>query len=75
MKSEQLACPHCGCRVSTVYNTRAPHGGVVRRRRVCEGCKARYSTLEIVALSPRIVTDAVAKLGIILEHLRRGNHE
>ena len=70
MKSEQLACPHCGCRVSTVFNTRSPHGGVVRRRRVCGGCKERYSSLELVAVNPRAITDTLKNLELILGFLR-----
>lgn len=43
-----LKCPECGCRLSTVKETRkSPHG--IRRIRQCEHCGDTYGTYEKLA--------------------------
>lgn len=42
-----MRCPHCNRDVTQVRDSRpAEGGGVVRRRRFCAGCQARFSTFE-----------------------------
>lgn len=41
-----LACPRCGVSQSRVRDTR-PSLDMIRRRRVCDGCSARYTTFEL----------------------------
>jgi len=43
-----MKCPFCGSTDSRVIDTRSAEGGT-RRRRVCEGCKRRFTTYERVA--------------------------
>jgi transcriptional repressor NrdR len=46
--SAQLACPTCGGHRLAVIDTRKTNGhGAIRRRRKCEACGYRYSTIEI----------------------------
>lgn len=46
--SSQLACPTCGGHRLAVVDTRRTNGhGAIRRRRKCEDCGYRYSTIEI----------------------------
>jgi len=41
-----MICPKCGSRNDRVINSRTSHDAV-RRRRVCNGCNDRFSTIEI----------------------------
>ena len=41
-----MTCPVCGGK-TTVINSRSPDCETVRRRRVCQDCLYRFSTLEI----------------------------
>ena len=41
-----VACPRCGVHQSRVRDTR-PSLDMIRRRRVCDGCGARYTTYEL----------------------------
>lgn len=46
--SAALACPACGRHRLAVIDSRKSNGhGAVRRRRKCEDCGYRYSTIEI----------------------------
>jgi len=51
----KVPCPHCGCSVSTVKNSRPvlSRNGV-RRRRVCDDCGARFTTIEMIDSGPRL---------------------
>lgn len=45
----RFTCPHCGSALSTLERTRLhPNHRLVRRRRHCSGCHARYWTRETV---------------------------
>lgn len=45
-----ITCPSCGCGATEVLDTRAVAGeNMIRRRRHCTGCGARFKTLEGVA--------------------------
>jgi hypothetical protein len=65
--SDFLRCPKCGERLSGVIDSRpSADGKATRRRRICRGCEARWTTYEISAkeyerLMP--VLDKVEDLG------------
>lgn len=46
-----MQCPYCGADGSNVINTGHASGGVIRRRRVCKSCKARFNTFERVTMT------------------------
>ncbi|SCW32541.1 transcriptional repressor NrdR [Ruminococcaceae bacterium YRB3002] len=52
-----MKCPKCGCEDSKVVDSRnADSLNAVRRRRVCEACGERFSTLErIEGLQPQVI--------------------
>ncbi len=51
-----MRCPFCGCTRSQVKDSRtAEDQNAVRRRRVCSGCKARFTTFERVQLRELVV--------------------
>ena len=46
-----MRCPYCACDDTQVRDSRpAEDGGAIRRRRVCAGCGARFTTFERVQL-------------------------
>jgi transcriptional regulator NrdR family protein len=42
-----MLCPNCGYTESHIIRTTRPTSAAIRRRRECERCKARFSTLEV----------------------------
>lgn len=47
-----MKCPYCGHTEDRVLDTREhKEGEAIRRRRECLGCKARFSTVEVLSLS------------------------
>ncbi len=47
-----MKCPYCGCNEDRVLDTREQREGeLVRRRRECVRCRARFSTVESISLS------------------------
>ena len=48
MKTDVKQCPVCGAD-STVIDSRIDPQGRIRRRRKCEDCGFRYTTLEVFA--------------------------
>ena len=51
-KATQIACPSCGHRISRVSDSRgSDNGAAIRRRRVCTGCGARFSTVEVISVT------------------------
>ncbi|HEX8235384.1 MAG TPA: transcriptional regulator NrdR [Abditibacteriaceae bacterium] len=51
-----MKCPHCGNIDTRVIDSRpAEEGSVLRRRRMCDGCEARFTTYERVLQSPLII--------------------
>jgi transcriptional regulator NrdR family protein len=49
----KVPCPHCGASTSRVTNSRPvlSRNGV-RRRRQCEGCDQRFTTIELIYEPP-----------------------
>ena len=46
-----MKCPFCQCEDTQVKDSRATEeGAAIRRRRVCHGCEARFTTFERVQL-------------------------
>lgn len=43
----RIACPKCGSQEQNVIDSR-PVGGRIRRRRECDKCKERFTTIEQV---------------------------
>lgn len=41
-----MICPHCGSYQVHTVNSR-PGDGLVRRRKECDGCSRRFSTIEL----------------------------
>lgn len=52
MAIEGIACPYCGSEASKCVDSRPRHGGYRVRRRECDVCAKRYSTVE-VAVRPQ----------------------
>lgn len=51
-----MRCPQCGATDTRVVDSRAAQDGwMLRRRRHCDSCNARFTTHERVALSPLII--------------------
>ena len=51
-----MKCPHCQCLDTKVLDTRTQkQGSHIRRRRECESCHARFSTLETLILNLPLV--------------------
>jgi len=51
-----MRCPQCGAVDTRVVDSRAAQDGwMLRRRRHCDNCNARFTTHERVALSPLII--------------------
>lgn len=57
-----MNCPYCGSEKHNVIDSRA-NDGKVRRRRECENCNGRFSTLEtaVAAIENRFVVHADGK--------------
>ena len=43
----EVTCPKCGAKETSVRDSRGAKDGTIRRRRECDGCKTRFSTVEI----------------------------
>lgn len=51
-----MKCPYCGCKKSSVIDSRTIEDGTsIRRRRVCGQCGKRFTTYEIVEQVPLVV--------------------
>lgn len=50
-----MRCPYCSSNETKVIDTRADAQGHVRRRRECEACARRFSTLERAILTTPLV--------------------
>lgn len=51
-----MVCPRCGEPESKVLDSRVVRGGaVVRRRRACDHCRARFTTYEACEVAPLFV--------------------
>ncbi|MEJ5308796.1 MAG: transcriptional regulator NrdR [Anaerolineae bacterium] len=50
-----MRCPYCSSNETKVIDTRADAQGNVRRRRECEACTRRFSTLERAILTTPLV--------------------
>lgn len=47
-----MRCPECGCRESSVEETRRTYGHRIRRLRQCARCKETWTTFEKMAGAP-----------------------
>ncbi len=69
-----MRCPYCHVDNDRVLDTRAADGGyMVRRKRVCQSCNRRFTTLEkIEQLSIRVVKRDQTREPLDREKIRRG---
>lgn len=69
-----MRCPYCHVDNDRVLDTRAADGGyMVRRKRVCQSCQRRFTTLEkIEQLSIRVVKRDQTREPLDREKIRRG---
>lgn len=69
-----MRCPYCHVDNDKVLDTRAAEGGyVIRRKRVCNSCRRRFSTLENVEeLQVRVVKREETREPFDREKIRRG---
>lgn len=69
-----MKCPFCRCDNDRVIETRTSDDGfVIRRRRVCQSCKKRYTTYErIEIVNIRVVKRDGTRVPFDREKLRRG---
>lgn len=70
-KGEGVACPECGCCDSEVKDSRRSMR-TIRRRRICMGCMARFTTHEIGRVH-RYNTDQVTSLIMSFSSLRESD--
>jgi transcriptional regulator NrdR family protein len=63
-----IACPKCRA-VTHAIDTRYRDDNTTMRRRVCEACKHRVTTLEVIVENPRQVDDPVLVPRGLLEKL------
>lgn len=50
-----MKCPVCGSMDNKVIDTRPTENSAIRRRRECNGCKNRFTTYEMVEVTPLFV--------------------
>ena len=51
-----MKCPYCGTQDSRVLDSRATReGAAIRRRRECNGCANRFTTMEMIEEEPLLV--------------------
>ncbi len=51
-----MKCPYCGTQDSRVLDSRATReGAAIRRRRECNGCANRFTTMEMIEEEPLVV--------------------
>jgi transcriptional regulator NrdR family protein len=43
-----MRCPVCACEDTSVFNSRPQPQGVIYRRRRCESCTHRFTTVEVI---------------------------
>lgn len=69
-----MKCPYCGVDNDRVLDTRAQNdGGLIRRRRECLACKARFSTVESVMVEyPMIIKKDGRREPFSREKIQRG---
>lgn len=68
-----MKCPHCGAIDDRVLDTRVLRDGGIRRRRECNACKGRYSTVETVQVQyPYVVKKDGRREAFDKEKLRKG---
>ncbi len=68
-----MQCPHCGNDQTRVIDTSHDSRGAIRRRRVCQNCKKRFSTYERAVLAtPMIVKQDGMREEFDREKLARG---
>lgn len=50
-----MKCPNCGTLDSKVIDSRPTENSAIRRRRECLACKARFTTYEVIEVTPLFV--------------------
>ena len=50
-----MQCPYCNYKESKVVDSRHTDSKSIRRRRECEACKKRFTTYEIIEMTPVMV--------------------
>ena len=50
-----MKCPVCGCMDNKVIDSRPTENSAIRRRRECNNCKNRFTTYEMVEVTPLFV--------------------
>jgi len=71
-KPSNVACPACSSPRSSVKDSR-PNGAFARRRRVCESCAHRFTTIEVpeeLFNGPRLSREAL-RVATALTEVRR----
>ena len=69
-----MLCPYCGHSVTSVIDSRlSSDSNTIRRRRECENCKRRFSTLETADLSfPRVIKSNNSSELFAKEKIKKG---
>lgn len=57
-----MNCPLCNCEKTTTVDSRKTEADKTRRRRVCQRCKYRFSTVEISVDDYEALVDEAKKL-------------
>ncbi len=72
-----MRCPFCNSDDTRVIDSRlADNGDSVRRRRVCQQCEERFTTLEMAQLKlPQIIKNDGTREAFAENKLRRGMHK
>ena len=68
-----MKCPHCDTIDDRVLDTRVQRDGAIRRRRECNKCKGRYTTVELIQINfPYVVKRDGRREAYDKEKLKRG---
>lgn len=68
-----MVCPHCGFKENRVLDTRMQREGDIRRRRECESCMGRFTTIELVLKSfPYVIKKDGRREQFNKDKLRKG---
>lgn len=57
-----MRCTGCGKPMTKILDTRQKRDGSVWRRRSCEGCGARFSSIEMPAARLKAISDAADQI-------------
>lgn len=68
-------CPKCGSYDSRTIDSRPGNDGTIRRRRVCDNCLQRYSTIEITDASFKAIQRDLDLLHTVLDYAKERRKE